>query len=132
MRTRSALSLLFAGFLLLGVAPSAFAQSNGSSTESKKKTEKKTEKKTILKQIGAIYSEDGSLADTLRKDDDKTTMQQAFESSEGVKGGVVGGLQVSPKLQTGQSSNAKLADGQVAVGRPQVQLHFEEEMIVIR
>lgn len=105
MRTKSAATLFACCFLLL-CAPSAFAQSDGSSdkeeSESEKKDDenedekakteaqrrkdmaKKVQVRSILHSVGTMKGKDGKAADALSEGAGKTSMAEAFADSKGM------------------------------------------------
>ncbi len=100
--------------------------------ERRKRMAEKVRKSTILHQIGAVSGEDGNLVDSLSEGAGDTTMDAAFEGSEGMKSGELGaeksGLRTSGSSDAegsgsaagiedlGRSSGAKAAEKGVKTG----------------
>ncbi|WP_168210761.1 AgmX/PglI C-terminal domain-containing protein [Persicimonas caeni] len=82
--------------------------------ERRKRMAEKVRKSTILHQIGAVAGEDGNLANSLSEGAGDTTMQAAFEGSEGMKAGELGAEKSG--LRTSGSSDAEGSGSAAGIG----------------
>lgn len=82
--------------------------------ERRKRMAEKVRKSTILHQIGAVAGESGNLADSLSEGAGETTMQAAFEGSEGMKAGELGAEKSG--LRTSGSSDAEGSGSAAGIG----------------
>lgn len=82
--------------------------------ERRKRMAEEVRKSTILHQIGAVAGENGNLADSLSEGAGETTMQAAFEGSEGMKAGELGAEKSG--LRTSGSSDAEGSGSAAGIG----------------
>ena len=84
--------------------PQSAEERAAAEADRKRRMAEEVRSKTILSQLGAISSEGGSLVDSLTEGAGKTSMDEAFANSQGIKAGVAGAEKSG--LRTSGSSDA--------------------------
>ena len=82
--------------------------------ERRKRMAERVKKSTILHQLGAVSKDGGNLVDTLAEGAGKTSVQEAFDGSTGMKQGVLGAEKSG--LRTSGSSDAEGAGAKTGIG----------------
>jgi len=82
--------------------------------ERKRRLAEEVKNKTILSQLGSLSSDGGTIVDTLSQGSGKTSMDEAFANSQGVKAGVAGAEKSG--LRTSGSSDADGKGSSVGIG----------------